>query len=179
MKDSVVIEKISRGDEKALEYLYRKHYRMMTNVILKNNGTEQEAKDIYQDALIVFWQKVTSHQLTLTSKISTYLYSVCMNLWRKELDRKSRLSYEEHDQPEYLNDEAEERKAIIHACINQLGDTCRKILTYYYFDDLSMQDIADKLGFATTETAKTKKYKCKKRLDNLVKSTYSASDFLD
>ena len=179
MKDSVVIEKISRGDEKALEYLYRKHYRMMTNAILKNNGTEQEAKDIYQDALIVFWQKITSHQLILTSKISTYLYSVCLNLWRKELDRKSRLSYEEHDQPEYLNDEAEERKAIIHACINQLGDTCRKILTYYYFDDLSMQDIAKKLGFATTETAKTKKYKCKKRLDKLVKSTYSASDFLD
>ena len=42
-----------------------------------------------------------------------------------------------------------------------------------------MQDIADKLGFATTETAKTKKYKCKKRLDNLVKANYSASDFLD
>lgn len=179
MKDSVVLEKISRGDEKALEYLYRKHYRMMTNAIIKNNGTEQEAKDIYQDALIVFWQKVVSNQLTLTAKISTYLYSVCLNLWRKELDRKSRLSHEEHDRPEYMDDEAEERKAIIHDCIGQLGDTCQKILTYYYFDDMSMQDIADKLGFATTETAKTKKYKCKKRLDNLIRAKYSASDFLD
>lgn len=179
MKDSVILEKISRGDEKALEYLYRKYYRMMTNAVIKNNGSEQEAKDIYQDALIVFWQKVISNQLTLTSKISTYLYSVCLNLWRKELDRKSRLSREEHDSAEYMNDEAEERKAIIHSCINQLGDTCQKILTYYYFDDMSMQDIADKLGFATTETAKTKKYKCKKRLDNLIKAKYSASDFLD
>ena len=179
MKDSVVLEKISRGDEKALEYLYQKYYRMMTNVVIKNNGTEQEAKDIYQDALIVFWQKVISNQLTLTSKISTYLYSVCLNLWRKELDRKSRLSHEEHDSLEYMNDEAEERQAIIHQCIGQLGDTCRKILTYYYFDDLSMQDIAHKLGFATTETAKTKKYKCKKRLDSLIKANYSASDFLD
>ena len=179
MKDNVILEKISRGDEKALEYLYRKYYRMMTNAVIKNNGSEQEAKDIYQDALIVFWQKVISNQLTLTSKISTYLYSVCLNLWRKELDRKSRLSREEHDSAEYMNDEAEERKAIIHNCINQLGDTCQKILTYYYFDDMSMQDIANKLGFATTETAKTKKYKCKKRLDNLIKAKYSASDFLD
>ena len=179
MKDSVVVEKISRGDEKALEYLYSKYYRMMTNVVMKNNGTEQEAKDIYQDALIVFWQKIISNELVLTSKISTYLYSVCLNLWRKELDRKSRLEHEEHDSPEYMNDEAEERKEIIHHCIGQLGDTCRKILTYYYFDDMSMQDIADKLGFATTETAKTKKYKCKKRLDNLIKTKYSASDFLD
>ncbi len=136
MKDSVILEKISRGDEKALEYLYRKYYRMMTNVVIKNNGSEQEAKDIYQDALIVFWQKVISNQLTLTSKISTYLYSVCLNLWRKELDRKSRLSHEEHDSAEYMNDEAEERKVIIHDCINQLGDTCQKILTYYYFDDM-------------------------------------------
>ena len=179
MKDSVILEKISRGDEKALDYLYRKYYRMMTNAIIKNSGSEQEAKDIYQDALIVFWQKVISNQLTLTSKISTYLYSVCLNLWRKELERKSRLSYEEHDSAEYMNDEAEERKTIIHHCINQLGGTCQKILTYYYFDDMSMQEIANKLGFATTETAKTKKYKCKKRLDHLIKAKYSASDFLD
>ncbi len=50
---------------------------------------------------------------------------------------------------------------------------------FYYFDGLSMQDIADKLGFANTNTAKTKKYKCKKKLDELVKSRYTESDFLD
>ncbi|MEK6480215.1 sigma-70 family RNA polymerase sigma factor [Catalinimonas sp. 4WD22] len=179
MKDSVVLERINKGDEKALDYLYRKYYKMMTNIILKNNGTEQEAKDIYQDALIVFWQKVISNQLVLTSKISTYLYSVCLNLWRKELERKSRLSNEEKDEAEYLDHESEERSHIIRNCIDQLGDTCKKILMYYYFDDMSMQDIADKLGLANTETAKTKKYKCKKRLDSLIKSKYSESDFLD
>ena len=72
-----------------------------------------------------------------------------------------------------------ERVRIINECINSLGDTCRKILTYYYFDGMSMSDIAEKLGFANTDTAKTKKYKCKKKLDSLVKSQYSASDFLD
>ena len=179
MKDSVVLEKISRGDEKALEYLYKKYYRMMTNIVLKNNGTEQEAKDIYQDALIVFWQKVTSGQLVLTAKISTYLYSVCTNLWRKELDRKSRLSHEEKDSAEYMDDERDERSAIIHNCIDQLGDTCKQLLTYYYFDDIPLQEIANLMGFANAETAKTKKYKCKKRLDNLIKAKYSASDFLD
>ncbi|WKN30250.1 sigma-70 family RNA polymerase sigma factor [Porifericola rhodea] len=179
MKDSVILERISKGDEKALDYLYKKYYRMMTNVVLKNNGTEQEAKDIYQDALIVFWQKVIGNQLVLTSKISTYLYSVCLNLWRKELDRKSRLSNEEKDEIEYLDQESEERSHIIRSCIAELGDTCKRILMYYYFDDMSMQDIADKLGLANTETAKTKKYKCKKRLDSLIKSKYSKSDFLD
>ena len=50
---------------------------------------------------------------------------------------------------------------------------------YYYFDRMSMQEIADRLGFANTNTAKTKKYKCKQKLDNIVKSQYTESDFLD
>ena len=179
MKDSVILERISRGDEKALDYLYRKHYKMMTNIVLKNNGTEQEAKDIYQDALIIFWQKVISNQLVLTSKISTYIYSVCLNLWRKELERKSKLSNEQKDEIEYIDQDSKERSRIIRESIAQLGDTCKHILMYYYFDDMSMQDIADKLGMANTETVKTKKYKCKKRLDSLIKANYSESDFLD
>jgi RNA polymerase sigma factor (sigma-70 family) len=179
MKDSEVLEKISRGDEAALDYLYRKYYRMMTSIIIKNSGTEQEAKDVFQDALIVFWQNVTSGKLVLTSKISTYIYSVCLNLWRKELDRKSRLSHEEKEEVEYIDDEQKERAKIIHQCIARMDETCRKLLTYYYFDDMSMQDITQKLGFANTDTTKTRKYKCKRKLDSLIKAKYSASDFLD
>jgi len=179
MSDSEILAKISKGDESALDFLYKKYYRMMTKIVITNSGTEQEAKDIYQDALIVFWQKVIGGNLVLTSKISTYLYSICLNLWRKELDRKSRLTNKQHDSAFEEDHSKDERKRIISECLNELGETCRKILTYYYFDGMSMLDIADKLGFANTDTAKTKKYKCKKRLDKLVKSKYSASDFLD
>jgi hypothetical protein len=42
-----------------------------------------------------------------------------------------------------------------------------------------MKDIAEKIGFANTDTAKTKKYKCKKKLDEVIKSLYSEHDFLD
>ena len=179
MKDQEVIARMSKGDEKALDYLYRKYYRMMVKLVVTNNGSEQEAKDIFQDALIVFWQKVTSGNLVLTSKISTYLYSICLNLWRKELDRKARMVNEEKDGIELIDEDRKERIKIINECVNALGENCRKILTYYYFDGLSMNDIAEKLGYANTDTAKTKKYKCKKRLDQLIKSKYKASDFLD
>lgn len=170
---------IKSGDEKALEFLYKKYYRMMTKLVITNSGTEEEARDIYQDALIVFWQKATSGNLVLTSKISTYIYSICQNLWRKELERKKRLSNEEKDTAVMQDTESPEREKIIAKCIDQLGETCKKVLMYYYFDELSMQDIAEKLGFANTDTAKTKKYKCKKKLDDLVKAQYSEQDFLD
>ncbi|MEQ9466333.1 MAG: RNA polymerase sigma factor [Ekhidna sp.] len=179
MKDSEILERISRGDERMLDHLYKKYYRMMTKIVLSNNGTEDEAKDVYQEALLAFWQKAASGKLILTSKISTYLYSICLNQWRKELDRKSRLSSEEVDGEEYQSHDAKERLKIVLDCIDQLGDVCKKVLTYYYFDGLGMPEIAEKMNFANTDTAKTKKYKCKKKLDSLIKSKYTTEDFFD
>ena len=179
MNEKEIFERICKGDEKALEFLYQKYYRMMTKLVITNSGTEDEARDVYQDALIVFWQKATSGNLVLTSKMSTYIYSICQNLWRKELDRKKRLSSEEKDTSVTLDTESSEREKILANCIDQLGETCKKVLMFYYFEEMSMQDIADKLGFANTDTAKTKKYKCKKKLDELVKAQYSEHDFLD
>lgn len=179
MDEKETFDRIRKGDEKALEYIYKKYYRMMTKLVITNSGTEDEARDVYQDALVVFWQKARSGNLVLTSKISTYIYSICQNLWRKELDRKKRLSNEEKDAAEMPDMDSPERVKIIARCLEQLGETCRKVLMYYYFDEMSMQEIADKLGFANTDTAKTKKYKCKQKLDELVKAQYTEQDFLD
>jgi len=177
--EAELFSRIQKGDEKALEIVYQKYYRMMTKLVVTNSGTEDEARDVYQDALVVFWQKARSSSFVLTSKMSTYIYSICQNLWRKELDRKKRLSNEERDTAESIDMEKPEREKIIAQCLEQLGETCRKVLMYYYFDEMSMQEIADKLGFANTDTAKTKKYKCKQKLDELVKAQYSERDFLD
>jgi len=179
MNDQEILDRIKKGDESALDFLYKKNYKMMVNMIIKNNGTEEEAKDVYQEALLAFWQKAASGRLEMTSKISTYIYSICQNLWRKELDRKSRLRNEEKDGSVTDGHDEQERVRIINQCINELGETCKKILFYFYYDDYSMEEIAEKLGFANADTAKTKKYKCKKELDKLIKSKFSSQDFLD
>jgi len=179
MTEQELFARICQGDEQALEVIYQKYYRMMVRLVTSNSGTEQEAKDVYQEAVVVFWQKAISGNLVLTSKMSTYIYSICLNLWRKELDRKGRFSNEEKDAKEYQTQEKEERIRIIHECIDKLDDTCKKVLSYYYFDGMSMKEIAEKIGFANTDTTKTKKYKCKKKLDGIIKSIYSEHDFLD
>ncbi len=179
MKDSEILERIGRGDERILDHLYQKYYRMMVKMVKENSGTEDEAKDIYQEAILAFWQKAASRKLVLTSKISTYLYSICQNLWRKELEKKKRHSHEEVDGESFQKFEEEERLRIVKECMGELGDVCQKILTYYYFDGLSMTDISKKLNFSSTDTAKTKKYKCKKKLDSLIKKKYTTSDFFD
>src|SRR5574339_1048437 len=122
MNEKEIFERIQKGDEKALEFLYQKYYRMMTKMVISNSGTEEEARNIYQEALIVFWQKATSGNLVMTSKMSTYIYSICQNLWRKELDRKKRLSNEEKDSPVSLDTETAEKEKIIARCMDQLGE---------------------------------------------------------
>lgn len=179
MKDADILERIGQGDERVLDYLYSKYYRMMVKMVTENSGTEDEAKDVFQEALLAFWQKAASRQLVLTSKVSTYLYSVCQNLWRKELEKKKRHSYEEVDGEDFQDFEQKERLRIVEESIGELGDVCKKILTHYYFDGMSMADISKKLNFASTDTAKTKKYKCKKKLDQLIRQKYSTSDFFD
>ena len=117
MTEQELFARICKGDEQALDFIYRKYYRMMVRLVTSNNGTENEAKDVYQEALVVFWQKANSGNLVLTSKMSTYIYSICLNLWRKELERKKRFSNEEKDATEYQEQEKEEKVKIIHECI--------------------------------------------------------------
>lgn len=179
MSDEEILQRIRKGDERAIDYLYKKNYRMMVNLIVKNNGTEEEAKDVFQEALIVFWRKAITNELVLTSKISTFIYSICQNLWRKELDRKTRLTYEDRDAVLLEDHDRQEKIEVIHKCINELGETCKKVLTYFYFDEMSMEDIAQKMGFSNSDTAKTKKYKCKIELDKKVKTLFSSFDFFD
>ena len=93
--------------------------------------------------------------------------------------RKSRESNEEVDSAEYTDYEKDERVNAIVKCVNSMGDTCRRVLTYYYFDGLSMNEIAERMEFSNSNTAKTKKYKCKQELDRIVKKQYKQTDFFD
>ena len=100
------------------------------------------------------------------------------NLWRKELDRKKRHTNEMSDSSEVIDFDRKEKHEIIHNVVNQLGETCRKVLALYYFDGRPMMEIAEILNFANADTAKTKKYKCKKELDKKIKASYTAGDFI-
>ena len=80
---------------------------------------------------------------------------------------------------EVIDHDREERENIIQKCINSLNESCQQILTLYYFEKMSMGEIAELMGLSNADTAKTKKYKCKQELDKTIKLHYQAGDFLD
>ena len=63
----------------------------------------------------------------------------------------------------------EEESTAIQKAMGRIGDICKQLLLLYYWEECSMEEIASRLGFANADTAKTKKYQCKKALEKILK----------
>lgn len=180
--DAQLVEEIQKGNEEALVSMYRNYYTMVRNFILKNNGSDEEIDDVFQDSLIAVWQNVNKDEFTLTVKMSTYLMSIVKNLWFKRLKKKHRFTVVEdgikerlvYEEPKSSNFDAK----VIREMVASLDETCRKLLGYFYFDQLENRVIAEKMGFANTNTVKSKKYQCFKKLETMVKENFERDDFL-
>ena len=90
--DEALLAGIRNEDEAALSYLYKDHFPMILHFVQNNNGSDDEAKDIYQEAVIIFYEKIRDGGLELNCQIKTYLYSVCRRLWLKLLALKNRFA---------------------------------------------------------------------------------------
>ena len=173
------------GDERALAHLYRLHWPMVSHFVLQNSGSEDDAQDVYQEGVMVFYEKVRDGSLELSCQIKTYLYAVCRRLWLKRLTSKSRfgvrlLDDEEHGP--YLNTGAEDdvlaaeeqdrRFATMGEALNSLGEPCKSLLEGFYLLDKSMQDLTAEFGYTNADNAKNQKYKCLVRLKKLFFTHY-------
>lgn len=181
--DEETIREIRRGNKEALVYLYESNHSAVRSYIAKNNGNAEDVDDVLQEAVIVVWQKVNQADFELTSKLSTFLYAVAKNLWLKQLNKAKRTEPIEPHHDEYGataeqgNLNSMDRRIVLR-CMDQLGETCQKLLHLFYFDDMDMKEIAAQLHFANADTAKAKKYQCFKKLEQLVKASFHKSDFM-
>jgi RNA polymerase sigma factor (sigma-70 family) len=174
--DAQLLAAIREGDDTALGILYNKNLRMIIKYFITNNGTEEEAREYLQDALVIFWEKARDDSFELTSKISTFIFAIAKNRWMRELARRKKhtnLEIVESNPDGELNAEEEyqekESASVVRECMKLLSPLCRKILTYYYYDRKSMAEISTLTGLANENVAKAKKYQCKKELEGLVK----------
>lgn len=148
---------------------------MAVNLICSNSGTEQEAKDIYQEAVIAFYERAQQPDFVLTCKVKTYLYAVCRRLWLKRLAEKRRFNISIPETETFDEAEEEVRTAMerevsfqrMDESLRALGEPCRSILQDFYIHDFSMEIISEKFGYTNTDNAKNQKYKCLQRLKKL------------
>jgi len=179
--DSEIINEIKRGNEKALLILYKQNLASIKKFVLNNSGNMDEAQDVTQETMIAVWQNVAKTDFLLHVKLSTYVLSIAKNQWYKQLKKKTRFKVVDVSATENLK--AEEPPLIYDAKIvsdyvNKLDETCKRLLMYFYFDGLDMNTIAEQMGFANSDTVKSKKYQCFKKLESSVKEHFGKDDFI-
>jgi len=174
--DAEILDRIRNGDEEVLVGLYESNRKLILNLISKNSGTRDDAEDMLQESLIVLWEKVRSGKFEQNAKLSTFLYAIARNLWFGRLRRKTRETPRDIDPEEHRDNSlsaledivAAEETVMVRDALGRIGEQCRKLLLLFYWEELSMEEIAGKLGFANAETAKAKKYQCKKALEKAI-----------
>jgi RNA polymerase sigma factor (sigma-70 family) len=181
-EDHVIIGKLKAGDEDTLRSLYKGYAPMVSSFMI---GRHPEfIKEVLQISLIEFWQNVRKDEFKLTSKLSTYFYSIAHNQFLRLLAQQKRVlvtdSALEHKETEsntaYQGEAQDILSSKIKSAINCISPCCRKVLLLYYFDELSMDQVAREMGYANIDTAKTKKYKCMQILKkHIEESNTSAS----
>lgn len=180
INEKPLLEGLAASDKKAVEAIYQDNYNMVQSLIINNNGSSDDAKDIFQEAMIVLYEKVRSGSFELNCQIKTYLYSVCRRLWLKRLQQLNRYSAplgdteivvpveEEIEGHEQRNAEFE----MMEKAINSLGEPCKSLLEAYYLQKQNMQVIAANFGYTNSDNAKNQKYKCLMRLKKIFFTHY-------
>ena len=153
---------------------------MVLHFVIQNNGTEPEAKDIYQESIIVLYENTQQSGFALSCKIKTYLYSVCRRQWLKRLAEKGRYVGKVEDFESFVAledegaamDEKEKQFGVMRQALVQLGEPCRTLMEDFFVHGLTMQQITDKMGYTNADNAKNQKYKCLMRLKKIFFAGY-------
>jgi RNA polymerase sigma factor (sigma-70 family) len=169
---------ILRNDTIVLQYIYKNFYSKINFFIKKNNGDDDDANDVFQEAIIIIYRKLKANDLVLDCTFETYLYSVCRFLWLKQLEKRKLEKEKIKDNHEFNDDiyddglekvvDLNDRYKLFQKHFTNLGKDCQKILQLY-FDKVPLKNIAQIMGFKSEKYAKKRKFKCKEYLIKSIK----------
>lgn len=169
------IEDLKANKEHTLEMLYTDNYPKIERYVLANNGNMDQAKDLFQEAFIICWRAIQEDKFYPENESSTagYLYKIAKFKWLDYLRsghyRKLVSMPDDMEQPEW-EEETEyevENRRLINAAFLKLGDSCKNLLTRFYFKKESMKIIAAAFGW-TDATARNNKYRCIQQLKSII-----------
>lgn len=184
-----LIERIRKGDERALTPVYEANRKPFIRwAIWYFKCEEYDAADVYQKAFSIFYFNIKDGKLeTLTSKVETYLFGIGKRLFMEKMREKQKQGVALDDVPEvsqldtsYFDEEAHsQRQHVIGTMLKRLGEPCSVVLKLYYYNQFSMDSIADELGYKNEFVAKKKKYECLQKLKKIAEAgNYSEDDLL-
>ena len=178
--DSELVEAIREKEmlEPAILQLYQEHAEITRSFIMGKGGTGQDADDIFQETVVSFIDTVQKDKYRQESGIRTFLISISKNLWYNEIRRRQRAGNREklyetdREQEESgISEQIQDRelKIQLNQLLRDLGESCRKILELFYYENLSMKEIVSHLHYENEQVVRNKKYKCLQQLTDKMK----------
>lgn len=172
-----ILDGIRCRNDKILHNVYHENYPSVRSYITENHGSSQDAKDIFQEGLVLIYQKVTTQEFFLDCNFHSYLFSVCRLLWLKELEKRKTEYMDKKDVKGYLDlqsdlnfdDLEQEKYGLYQQHLRQLKPDCQSVLMLFY-DGVSVRDITKIMGYTSESYTRKKKSICKEKLIQGIKS---------
>ena len=166
-----ILDGIRNRKDEILQYVYRENYPAVKSFVLENKGDIQDAKDVFQEGIVLIFKKVTSGELTLNCSFRTYLFSICRLVWFRELEKRKYEKMDQKDLKGYMdlqldlnfNEIEQDKYRLYQKHLDFLEPDCRKILTLFY-DGVPVRDITRVMGFTSESYTKKRKFQCKEKL---------------
>ena len=157
---------------------------MVQGLVLNNSGSPDDAADIFQEAMIVLFEKARSGKFELQCQLKTYIYAVSRRLWLKKLPQLRRNSMPVENLEDsisveedlVIHEKVQSDFNIMENALGQIGEPCKSLLEAYYIHRRHMQQIAADFGYTNADNAKTQKYKCLLRLKKIFFAQYKNDD---
>jgi len=168
-----LLEDLRKGDKVAITYAYQEYWPMGCSHVLNNSGDNEDAEDCYQEAFIIFLEKIRKKKFERKSKLSSFLIGILKNLWSNHLRKRKSVNHkmikyrnEQETNPEEEEFDLPTEKDILEK-IQSLNEDCMNILIDFYYKKLSMQEIAEKMKMPTANAVRQRKFDCMRELKKL------------
>lgn len=165
--------------EKLFITLYKSAFPSVARYISKMGGSFDEAKDIFQDALVIYYEKVVVAALTVNTNERAYLAGICKHLWVRKFKQNNCTST--LDDIDVIADIEEDQfsDAKLMKFLETAGKKCMELLRSFYYDQVPLADAAKIFGFSGVRSATVQKYKClEKTRETIKEKSLTYEDFL-
>jgi len=182
-----IIDGIKTRDSCVLQFIYKNYYPSIRNFVLNNSGSEEDAKDIFQESIIIIYRKVKEQEhLLISSSFKTFIYSIARNIWLKNLRTKKYEGQKIQDQQKYIELKEEPFKvgsedlkmSLYQKYFKLLPEDCQNILRLSA-NDTPQKEISQALGFKSENYVKKRKHGCKEKLISMIKEDPQYPDLWD
>ena len=167
--------------EKAFMALYKKVFPAVAKYINKMGGSFDEAKDIFQDALVIYYEKMVSASIELQTNEQAYLLGIARHLWGKKFSEDVlHTSLDAHTDNITDEEEIHPSPARLLHYLETAGQKCMEILKAFYYDNLSVNKITELFGYSGVRSATVQKYKCMEKVRETIKEkSLTYADFIE